>query len=457
MRLPFLDRDEELARLRRTLDRRTSALVVLYGRRRCGKSRLLLEALRNRAAVYYVGDDREAALQRGALASEVGRLLPGFERVTYPDWEALLERFWREAPSGAVLALDELPSLVWAAKEIPSLLQKQVDRGGRRVHLALAGSSQRMMHGLVLDRAAPLYGRATEILPIGPLRAGWITRALSLSDAVRAVEAYAVWGGVPRYWELAARHGDLLHTVRDLVLSPLGVLHDEPAGLLLDDLRDTVQAASILSLIGAGARRLSEIAGRLQKPATSLSRPLQRLVELGLVRREMPYGASVRDTKRTFYEIEDPFLRFWFRFVEPNRSLLEARRLEEVVRIVKAGLDSHVAGVWEDLARASVGAIDVGGRSWKPPARWWGAGLDRQPLEIDVVAESLDGEAVLVGEAKWTARADARSLVAELRRKAANLPLVRSRPLQFALWLKANVTASDVAVIVPSQVLTSLR
>jgi hypothetical protein len=193
-------------------------------------------------------------------------------------------------------------------------------------------------------------------------------------------------------------------------------LHEEPAGLLLDDLRDTVQAASILSLIGAGAQRLSEIAGRLQKPATSLSRPLQRLVELGLVRREMPYGASARETKRTFYQIEDPFLLFWFRFVEPNRSLLEARRLEEVTRIVKAGLDGHVAGVWEELARASAGVIDVGGRSWKPSARWWGAGLDRRPLEIDVVAESIDGKAVLVGEAKWGGRVEVRSLVAELRR-----------------------------------------
>lgn len=123
-RLPFLDREDERKQLRRLFRRPEGALAVLYGRRRCGKSRLLQEALPERRAVYFVGDDRESALQRAALAAEIARLNPGFDRVQYPDWDALLARLWAEAPPVSVVALDEFPSLVWAAPELPSLLQK---------------------------------------------------------------------------------------------------------------------------------------------------------------------------------------------------------------------------------------------------------------------------------------------------------------------------------------------
>jgi hypothetical protein len=429
-----LDRAEELRRLRAGFRLRAPTLAVLYGRRRCGKSRLLSEALPARS-IYYVGDDRESSLQRAALAVEVGRRIAGFDRAVYPDWAALFDSLWQRAPSGTVLAIDELPALVWAAPEVPSLLQKKVDaRQARPVHLVLCGSSQRMMHGLVLDRTAPLFGRAREILRIDPLPVGWIAEALRLKSPGEAIEAYSVWGGIPRYWELAAEHKDLARSILSLVLDPLGVLHEEPAGLLLDDLRDTTQAASILALIGAGCHRPSEIAARLQKPATSLSRPLQRLAELGLVRREVPAGAAARDSKRALYRIGDPFLRFWFRFVEPNRSRLQARLIEQVMADVRAAFPHQVAEVWEDLARRSVPHLHCGGYRWRPAQRWWGPGTDRKPLEVDVVAESECGKAILVGEAKWSRgprRGDPSSL---LRDKAARLPLARGRRVVVAVW-----------------------
>jgi AAA+ ATPase superfamily predicted ATPase len=308
VKLPFLDRHEEAARFRRLLDRPESALGVVYGRRRCGKSRLLREILPPDRSVYYVGDDREGSLQRASLATEIGRLLPGFERVTYPGWDDLLARWWQEARPRTVLALDEFPSLVAVAPELPSLLQKVLDRESERgIHLLLTGSSQRMMQGLVLDRTAPLFGRASEILKISPLPAGWIEEALDLQSPERAVEAYAVWGGTPRYWELAGDHPDLPTAIRSLVLSPLGVLFEEPSRLLLDDMRDTTQAASILSLIGQGCHRISEIAARLGKPVTALSRPLQRLQDMDLITREQPFGEDPRQQAHALQDFRSFF------------------------------------------------------------------------------------------------------------------------------------------------------
>ncbi len=459
MRLPFLDRKGELRRLRAFFGGQEGGLAAVYGRRRLGKSRLLSQALPSTRAVYYVADDREASLQRAALAEETARLIPGFSDVTYPGWDELLRRFWREAPQRAVLALDEFPALVSQAPELPSLIQKRVDSvGDREVRIVVTGSSQRMMHGLVLDSSAPLFGRAREVLRVAPLPAGWIQQGLSLRRAAAATEAFAVWGGVPRYWELAAEQRDLPSALEQLVLSPLGVLHEEPRRLLLDDLSDTTQASSILALIGVGCHRLSEIAGRLEKPATSLARPLARLIDLGLVRRDVPFGASLRDSKRTAYRLDDPFLRFWFRFVEPNRSRLGAGQTVQVVRDVSRGLPAHVATVFEDIVRQSVPRAHYGNQAWGPAARWWGPGLDRSPMEVDVVAESEDGSTLLVGEVKWSRRVDWPREEEALRRKADNLPLARGRKVELALWAPRTPRSRGVALRFDAgQVLDALR
>jgi hypothetical protein len=458
MDLHFLDRAGEREQLTGLVSRREGGFGVLYGRRRCGKSRLLQEVLPPGRSIYYAGDDRESTIQRAALGVEIGRRLPGFDDVRYPDWDALLSRVFREAQPASVLALDEFPSLVSAAPDLPSVLQKHLDARPRRgLHVIIAGSSQRLMQGLVLDRTAPLFGRATAIVPVGPLPAGWIQKALPLRAAAAAVEAYAVWGGIPRYWELAADYRNTADAVASLVLSPLAILHDEPSRLLLDDMRDTAQAASILSLVARGSHRLSEIAGRLEKPATSLGRPVQRLLELGLVDREVPFGSTVRDTKRTLYKVSDPFLRFWFRHVEPARSRLAARQVEEVAADIARSFGQHVAGVWEDLARASAAHLQAFGHQWRRASRWWGPGLDRRPMEIDVVAESDDRKALLLGEVCWSGGETSASLAAELRRKAEVFPLARGRRIHLALWLARPARIRDVHTFTPHDVLRVLR
>ena len=456
MSLPFLDRAEERRRLDRFLKGPKGGLAVLYGRRRMGKSRLLLEVLPKAGAVYYAADLRDAHLQRSALAAEIARVVPGFDRPSWPDFDALFSALWEQAPAGFALAIDEFPFLVSSAPEIPGLLQKRLDAPNGRVRLLLCGSSQRMMQGLVLDRTAPLYGRAREILRVGPLPAGFAGVALGISPE-KAVEAFAVFGGVPRYLELASEFRSLEEAVADLVLDPLGVLHGEPERLLLDDLRETAQAASILSCIGQGCHRLSEIAARLGKPATSLSRPIQRLAEMDLVRRIRPFGAPEKDAKRSIYRIADPFLRFSFTFVAPNRSRLEARQVTSVWKETALRLPAFVSSAWEDLARDSVSRLPLCGIEWKPASSWWGPGLSRIPMEIDVVAESADRKSLLLGEAKWEEKTDFRRAADELARKAADFPLAKGRNVRFALFSKRPGKVPGLVVASASDVIRTMR
>jgi hypothetical protein len=426
MRLKFLDRDDEKKRISRVLSNKEGTFCCLYGRRRCGKSRLLLETLPPQKAVYFVGDERESTLQRDALASAVSVVISGFDQVKYPDWSSLLQRWWRDAPPGSVLALDEFPYLAKSSPELPSLLQKLIDQNrSKRVHLILCGSSQQMMQGLVLDASAPLYGRAEEIIHVKPLGPAWVQQAFGVSNPLKLLEIYSLWGGVPRYWELALDYPTIREAMEQLVLDPMGVLHAEPRRLLLDDLRETAQAASVLSLIGQGCNRISEIASRLGKPATSLTRPLARLLELGLVRREQPFGVPPRSSKKTLYKIDDPFLAFWFRYVEPNRSRLEAGMLKAVVRDIGGHIQQYRGEVWEELVRRSVARLKIDGIEWGPGHRWWGPGSDKKPTEIDVIAESVDGSALLVGEVKLSlGRRPLEQAEGELSRKARSLHLV---------------------------------
>lgn len=460
MRLRFLDRAEELKRLRAALASRSGVFCCVYGRRRTGKSRLLQETLRGLPSVYYVADEREASLHRASLASAVSHLAPGFDRVVYPDWAALLERWWSGAPSGAVLALDEFPYLAKASPDLPSVLQRLVDTGpGRSVHLVLCGSSQSMMQGVVLDASAPLFGRAREIIRVAPIAAGWIRSALKLSSWKLALEAYSVWGGMPLYWELAAEYPSTRRALRHLVLDPLGRLYDEPRRLLVEDMRETAQASSILSLVGQGCHRMSEIAGRLGKPATSLGRPLEHLRELGLIRRERPFGASARDTKRALYVLDDPFLRSWFRLVEPNRSLLEARQFDPVADQMRSGMQQLLAETWEELARAAVPHLSIAGARWSAAARWWGPGLDGRPLEVDVVAESQDRTQLLVGEVRLhCAGHDVDRLWEALGDKIARLPLsAQYREARPILFIPEKPRGPDQRIVTASAVFEALR
>lgn len=436
--MKFVDRTNEISRLRHAIARPQTTLTVVYGRRRLGKSTLIKRVLTDQD-VYFLADRSEATHQRALLAKVVAQVLPDFDKATYPDWESLLRAAHFRADRRFTLCLDEFPYMVEQSPELPSVLQKLVDEKQLKYNLILCGSSQQMMYGMFFDSSAPLYGRADEIMKLTPIRLPYLQEALGL-DALHAVEEYAVWGGVPRYWELREPRASLVDALWHNIFSVNGTLYEEPVKLLQDDVKDLVKTSTLLSYIGCGANRLSEIAARCNEPATNLSRPLKKLLDLGFLEKKLPFGTNEKNVKKSLYKIADPFMAFHFRFVVPNRSFIELGRRLPIEQNLHALFPAHTGQVWEKLCREAVTGNAVRGVVYGQASRWWGSVLneDKKPeqVEFDVVAESLDKQYLLVGECKWTAQENAAQLTADLLRKARLLPFAQHRTIIPLLFLK---------------------
>jgi AAA+ ATPase superfamily predicted ATPase len=434
--LPFVNRIQEQKRIEKVLSRDTAAFLVIYGRRRCGKSRLIRQVLTSDDS-YFMADRSEAIQQRILLSKVLSKLIEGFDKVIYPDWETLFETFNLRLNKRITLCLDEFPYLVKSSPELPSVIQKIMDKKeSLRFNLLICGSSQQLMHGLVFDSAAPLFGRADEIMKIRPMQISYLQEILKTS-AIETVEEYSVWGGIPRYWELRLNEKTLFDALEYHLFNSYGILYDEPLRLFIDDMRDTVHSFTILSLVAAGCNRLSEIAARLEKPTTHLSAPLDKLMKLGYIERIVPFGENHRNSKRSLYKIADPFLDFYFRFVVPNRSSIEIDRAEVVIKLIKEQFAKYVAWYWEKICREATSFLEINGIRFNPASNYWGTPAKGRPIEIDVIAESQDEKHLLVGECKWSDKEhNTTRLFAELEEKAALLPFANGKIIVPALFLK---------------------
>ena len=449
--MEFVDRIAETARLKAALAGERSALVVMYGRRRLGKSTLIKRVL-SEGDVYFLADRSEGQHQRLLLAKVIAQVFPDFDKLTYPDWESLFRAVNYRTDRRFTLCLDEFTYIVEQSPELPSVLQKLVDEKQLKYNLVLCGSSQNMMYGLFLDSSAPLYGRADEIIRLTPIRLPYLQEALNL-DAVSAVEEYSVWGGVPRYWELRDSRESFGDALWHNIFSVNGVLYEEPVKLFQDDVKDIVKTSTIMSYVGAGANRLSEIAARCGEPATNLSRPLKKLVDLGFLEKDVPYGIDEKNAKKSLYKIADPFMAFYYQFVVPYRSFIELDRRLPIEQALSARFQEYVSMQWENLCREAVTGNLMDGVLYGRARRWWGSVLNEhgkpEQIEFDVMAESVDKKYLLVGECKWTARENGRQLAAELLRKAALLPFTKHYTVVPVLFLKNEPTDNSANVMLP--------
>lgn len=453
--MEFVDRTDESKRLKKALNRKKSTLVVVYGRRRLGKSSLIKRVLTN-DDIYFLADRSESQHQRALLAQVIAQKFPDFDKLTYPDWESLLRALNHRTNTRFTLCFDEFPYLVEQSAELPSVVQKLVDEKQLKYNLILCGSSQHMMYDIILQSSAPLYGRADEIMRLTPLRVPYIQEALRL-DAIDAIQEYAVWGGVPRYWELREDFDSLSEALWHNLFSVNGTLYEEPIKLFQDDVNDIVKTSTIMSYIGAGANRLSEIAARCNEPATNLSRPLKKLIDLGLLAKDIPYGIDEKNAKKSLYKIADPLLAFYYQFVVPNRSYIELGRKQPIELSLHQHFGEYVSQLWEALCRDAVTGNAINGIIYGKARRWWGSVLNerKQPVqvELDVVAESLDKQFLLVGECKWTNQENGSQLTAELLRKANLLPFSKDHTVIPMLFLKHSSQDNIANAILPEEVI----
>ena len=452
--MKFVDRQQEKERLEKALNSDKPSFIAVYGRRRLGKSTLIKKVL-HPEDLYFLADRSESQHQRQLLSEVISQKFSEFNSLEYRDWEILLRQLNLRASERFTLCLDEFPYLVEQSPELPSVLQKLLDERTLKYNIIICGSSQTMMYGLVLDSTAPLYGRADEIMKLSPLRLSYISDALGFDDEQSIVE-YSVWGGVPRYWELREGFPSLDDALWKNVFNVNGIFFDEPAKIFQDDVKDIVKISTIISYIASGANRLSEIAARCKEPATNLSRPLRKLIDLGYVDKEVPFGTDRKNSKKSLYHIADPFISFYFKFVVPNRSFIELGRQAPIEQVLRQGMHIHISQEWEKLCRMAVTGNAIEGTVYGEARRWWGSIVNElgkpEQIELDVVAESLDKKCLLVGECKWTSGENMTGIADSLLRKGRLLPYAEGKEVIPVLFLKNVQGSSQANVLLPSDI-----
>ncbi|NOZ88892.1 MAG: ATP-binding protein [Crenarchaeota archaeon] len=425
----FVDRRRELEWLDEHWRSGRAELLLVYGRRRVGKTRLVREWIRRRRLegriVYFVAEEEpeRAAVERlsRALAETLGdELLRERPLETWRQALLYLAAAARRERLGVVI--DEFQYAAQASPGLPSLLQTLWDEklSNTRIFLLLMGSLVSFTEGLLSSRS-PLYGRFTGVArlnPLTPLAAGCFAPNWSPEDRVRL---YAVFGGVPGYLaEVDPRQG-LWWNVERLLLRPNARFLDEARHLLKEELREVHRYFAILEAVAQGATGYGEIAQRSGVPGESLSKYLRVLEEMGLIRRVYP----VLGKGRARYRLADPFLRFWFRYIPRHRAAIELGLTDKVLDAVKRDFEASLAPIaWEETLQAMIAEASRRGWIRLTPTRmgpWWHRGE-----EIDLVAvdETTSPPRLLAAEAKWSSLTctELRRVLDRLRAKAQRLP-----------------------------------
>lgn len=418
--MDFLDREDELALLGDHLDRPGAGFFVLYGRRRVGKTELIRRAIEGRPrAAYHVGTRSTTAEELGRLSATLARAWeqPFLGVQPLAGTDALLA-FLESLRGPHVLVLDEFPYLVESDPALPGLLQAAWDRSLSRgdLKLILCGSSISVMESTFLSPTAPLFGRRTGQMRLGPLPPGALAGAFAI-PAADLVELAAVFGGVPGYLQRLDPAAGLNDNLRRHVLTRGEPLYEEVPFLLREELREPRVYAAILAVIAAGARKFGEISSKVGLDRANLTRYLGTLGDLGLVEREVPVLERHPDKSRKgLYRVSDPFTATWFALVHPFRNLLETGDLERAWPDVKAAntrrLPLAVEPVVRDLFRRS--CADLIPFPVAYAGRHWGDGP-----EFDAVFLDAERKRAFVLEIKWTQGPIDAGVLADLRRRVA--------------------------------------
>lgn len=444
----FVDREAELQALEREYAREGSSFVVVYGRRRVGKTELISRFIRNRRSLYYLATEEPELQNLESFQSVAADFLQSdlLCAARISRWEDVFREIARACgptDERAVIVIDEFQYLGRANPAYPSIFQRIWDTmlKDANVMLVLCGSLISLMCDQVLSEESPLYGRRTAQIRMGQIPFSRYRESLPGRSTRELVERYAVTGGVPKYIELFNDEKDVYSAISANVLDRSGFLYDEPNFLLQREVPDVGTYFALIRAIAGGAHRPSEISRDFGLKQTSLGKYLKTLIDLDVLERQVPVTEGNPDkSKKSLYRINDNFLQFWFRFVLPNLSYLETGRTAAVEkRIREHFIDGHVAYVYEDACRERLWDLaDSGELGFVPErvGRWW-SGSD----EIDVVGLSASEGRAVWGECKFWKDPVGANVLRALEEKAARVPWEQDgRTDAFALFSASGFT-----------------
>jgi len=402
----FVDRDIELDQLTDCYESATADFVVIYGRRRLGKSELVRQSIADRDdAVYYQAVESTAPNQLEQFVDTATAQFPSLRNVRR-DWEVLLETLGEE---DAVVVIDEFPFLIEEDESLPSRLQRVWDMELQEtgITLVLVGSSISVMEDKVLSGSAPLYGRRTAAIDLKPLDLADAREFFPEYDPETAVTAWSIYGGTPYYLQTIEPDQPLGTNVQQTVLSERGLLYSEPEFLLRTELRQPNTYFSILRALAHGRRTPNEIASMAGIESGSLSTYLQKLRRLRLVERHIPVTESPTTSKRGRYRIAAPLFRFWFRFVYGNQDQLRILGDDAYDELVEPELADYVSPLFERLCQRTL--PDLIDRQFREVGQWW-----FKEHELDVIG--LSDEGLVTGECKFTSQPVSEGVLSNLER-----------------------------------------
>ncbi len=448
--MTFVNRDPELAWLEKRWVAPGAQLLIVYGKRRVGKTALLKKFMREKPAVYVLADRRPERDQLKEIAVRLGAHFDDafVGRKGFTDWleafDYLRQQLAREPARRRrrlALVLDEYPYLVENNPATSSLFQKGWDEmlGRLPVCLVLCGSSIAMMESETLAQRAPLYGRRTGDLPVRPLEFAGVRQFLpARSSFERCVEIYALLGGMPGYLRQFDFGRDLEVNVRERILEPGAFLFREVDFLLKEELREPRNYLAILRAIGQGKRKFGEIVNDTGLAKNVLHKYLQVLEDLQLVVRDVPVTERApQRSKRSLYGLVDPFIAFWFECVHPYVSDLELGEAGPALARFRQVLPQLLGRAFERVAREGLRRERTLPFPLQRVGRWW----DRQD-EIDVVGVNDEANAILFAEVKWSAKPLGTDILRDLREKSTRVTWGRrDRREAFALFSRKGFTA----------------
>ncbi|NPV75458.1 MAG: ATP-binding protein [Anaerolineae bacterium] len=444
----FINRKTELDLLDQRYRSNQAELFVLYGRRRVGKTELLRAFCADKPHIFFIATLSSDSEQLATFSQQVY----GFNHTevpsgfTFPSWEAafqaLIDIPMQPRP---VIVLDEFTYLISGNKAIPSILQKVWDEKlkNTQIMLVLCGSYIGMMETEVLGYQSPLYGRRTASILLRPMELPSAALFFPTYSEEEKFITWAVVGGMPHYLRTFQDTQDVFSNIRQHILDAhTGTLFNEPRLLLMEELREPRNYFSILRAIAQGRTRLNEIAqGSGMGEVTTVARYLDILQQMRLITRRVPATETQPEkSKKGIYQIDDHFLRFWFRYVHPNQSSLDLGLADAILQQrIKPDLDHFIAAAFEEAARTFTGRLAQAGELDFFPERiggWW-----NRDAEIDVLAINHSDKIALVGECKWIVHPVGTSVLDELNQKAQVLKKDHGiEKIQFALFARRGFT-----------------